>query len=328
MPGSVVGWTYTDLFDGGTGYVSIGTNVLYKTRNGGDTWTTLAGPEGVGEISRLSFASPEHGYISDGSLVFRTTDGGESWEPLPDPPEVPGAVSPLQIDSLEARPGTKKLLATAWTQGNDCGQARIHHVILRFSRGDWVFKSLQYAASTYEVEFLNGSDGLMLVHRFERADTGQGECASVIRTSSSYVLLTRDGGKTWKRIYEASLADDGAIWAVAMPSTRRIVLGTKSGTVLLSTNSGRDFSQAQRLKGTSAQGILDALAFGSRRVGYAGTNGIGMWRTVDGGRTWTLESSPFDSIVADDSTFRGSISAVGPVAAIASGPGSIAKRDP
>jgi hypothetical protein len=79
--------------------------------------------------------------------------------------------------------------------------------------------------------------------------------------------------------------------------------------------------------GSATDEALDAIDFGTADVGYAGTNGLGIFRTEDGGRTWHLEESPFDDVYAGD-TFRGSIAAAGPEKAVASGPGAFASRQP
>lgn len=114
-----------------------------------------------------------------------------------------------------------------------------------------------------------------------------------------------------------------------MPSKTSIVLGTAYGRVLLSTNRGMSFKEVatwmnplDEQVGTPLQFKIDALTFGTEKVGYAGTNGAGVWRTEDGGLTWKPEASHqvlFGLNIGD-------IAAVGRSQALSSGPWAVARR--
>ena len=59
---------------------------LWRTRDGGKTWTQLDWPEDH-NIDRLLFLDPLRGYaIGWGPHVWRTADGGQSWHEVPLPP--------------------------------------------------------------------------------------------------------------------------------------------------------------------------------------------------------------------------------------------------
>lgn len=327
-PGTTAGWTGTELFAGGRAFATVGSNVLYRSEDGGSTWSPKAGPSGAEEISRMSFADSELGYVTDGDIIYRTKDGGNSWEELPSlPPATHGQRGPL-ADGLEAVPGTQSVIVSGWQFANDgCNDIRTNHQILRLRHGEWKQTVLPYQGSVYEIEFFDRFHGLVLIHKFER-EAGGSECAYAIRTARSFVLLTHDGGKTFKKIHTAIFVDEDAVTAVAMPGPERIILGTQRGSIYISGNGGRSFRYPGDLgnrEGTTT-GRLDALTFPSMDVGYAGTNGTGIWRTVDGGRTWRLEASPFEASTVDAELFRGSIAARGKQRAIASGPGALAQR--
>lgn len=331
--GNSASWTGVELFPGGAAYAFTGGNVLYRSSDGGRTWKPLAGPEGAAEITRMSFSSPEVGFVaavdsSDRNEIFRTVDGGDTWNRLPELPLSSMGITP-RVDGLEAIPGTRSVVVTGWNfvkSGCDEQLVRDDHKIFRLRRGAWNQEGLPYAAVVTEVEFLDSKNALVLAHRFQDVPKEAGCGAYMIRTFKSFVLLTRDGGRTFKKIHVAYFEDESPVNAVAIPSPERIILGRKDGSILMSRNGGRRFFYPKGLQ--AAGGVLDALTFSTDKIGYAGTNGTGIWRTSDGGWSWELETSPFDSTFVNDEFYRGSIAAVGRKAAVASGPGALARRMP
>ena len=320
-----------DLFGNGVGFASFGDAPLYKTRDFGETWTPINAPSGSATSEDLSFATPRTGYLTVGQGIERTTDGGATWQSTERLPTPPNYLAPqAAIDSLEALPGTDKLLVTGWAQahsGDKCAN-RSNHGVWRSDNGgeDWKRITLPYPASTKESEFLDGRSGLVLVSVFklEQKESSENACAGVIRTFRDAVLLTRDGGRTFDQIYSLRFSKSAPITAVAMASEHRILLGSSDGIIYRSDNGGRSF---RRLKGPRDDGGLlpDGgiweLTFPTSDIGYAAT-ATGLWRTEDCGRTWRKEESPFETNGSAD------IAAAGPTAAIAVDAHLIARRTP
>jgi hypothetical protein len=60
---------------------------LWRSLDGGKTWTQLKWPEDC-NIGRLLFLDPMRGYaVGWGPHIWRTSDGGESWQEIPEPPQ-------------------------------------------------------------------------------------------------------------------------------------------------------------------------------------------------------------------------------------------------
>lgn len=320
-----------DLFRNGTGYVSFGDAPLYRTRDFGETWTPLNAPFGSATGEALSFATARMGYLTVGQGIERTTDGGATWKSTERLPTPPSYLAPqAAIDSLEALPGTDRVLVTGWGQarsGDGCA-GRPNHGVWRSDNGGegWKRITLPYPATTVESEFLDGRSGLLLVSVFklERKESTDNGCAGVIRTFRNAVLLTRDGGRTFDQIYSLRFSKSAPLTAVAMASEDRILLGSSDGIIYRSDNGGRSF---RRLKGPRDDGGLlpDGgiweLTFPTPDIGYAATE-AGLWRTEDGGRTWRKEESPFETNGSAD------IAAAGPTTAIAVDAHLIARRTP
>ena len=71
------------VFAIGNMFTSTGVKRVYKTVNGGTTWTDITGnletllP--IGNLIGLKMSDANNGYVTAGSILFKTTDGGANW---------------------------------------------------------------------------------------------------------------------------------------------------------------------------------------------------------------------------------------------------------
>lgn len=71
--------------------ISANTNVVQRTSDGGQSWSTVYETPGFGGLNRLEFPSPTTGYAAGGlffdatnaGTLLKTTDGGQNWQELP-----------------------------------------------------------------------------------------------------------------------------------------------------------------------------------------------------------------------------------------------------
>lgn len=126
-----LGVAYVDFVDARTGFLQDVTMKLWRTTDGGRTWTELPGT-GTNAFNGLSFSSRTTGFLvatrgfgdaGQGGILYRTTDGGRTFAPqivAPDPIGGTGLVAPGGgIDYLLA--GRSSLFAT--TKGGVAGSA-------------------------------------------------------------------------------------------------------------------------------------------------------------------------------------------------------------
>ncbi len=111
-------------------------------------------------------------------------------------------------------------------------------------------------------------------------------------TGTSRALSTTDGGTIWvAHPYPAGTPDMASMWSV--DSSVHWVVGY-GGTVLLTTDGGAQWTTSQvTLPTAQLQGVfaLSAeVAWVGGGLGYA-ENAEHVWRTIDGGKTWTLQYS-------------------------------------
>lgn len=322
-----------DLFEDGTAFAYNNNDTpLWYSSTGGVNWIPLPSPPSAGGTPRIDFSSPDLGYSMSGGTLFATTDRGFSWEKMGETPVPHARESDFAVtDDVYAVPGSDRVVAagSGFYVDDGCPVEQKETLIWRSDdRGaSWKVTRVAFPAGAQEVEFLDDRFGVVLLHEMEVTErTACGYRQVSVRSS---VQLTTDGGRTFREIHSASYADQDPVTAVAMPSKTSIVLGTSYGGVLRSTNRGKSFKEVASLMnplddqvGTPLQFKIDALTFGTEKVGYAGTNGAGTWRTEDGGLTWKLEASHqalFGLNIGD-------IAAVGRSQALSSGAWAVARR--
>jgi len=326
-----------DLFADGTAFAyNNNDNPFWGSSDFGQTWTPLPLPPSEAGTPEIDFASPEFGVVRTGDHLYVTEDKGLTVQRIGSPP-VPqryGAEDRFpSIDTMEVIRGTETVVLAGdgfWIKDGCPVETEDGYIWVTEDRGDtWRRVTIPFPSLGHEIEFLNGRYGLVLLYEMEvtsRSECGYGSTG--IRTS---VLLTTDGGRSFKEIHSAYHEDEDTVFSVAMPTPRRILLGTQGGKILLSTNQGRSFRKIVHLKnevdeetGQDSGFAIDGLVFGTRKIGYAGTNGRGTWRTEDGGATWSRETS-IQSVAGLN---IGDIVATGPDRALAGGAHAIARRVP
>lgn len=114
--------------------------------------------------------------------------------------------------------------------------------------------------------------------------------AAFAATDGGGLLVTRSSGKSWE---ESSFGlGSSNILALAAPpdwSRREIMFLANTEGVFISTNGGRSWRETELMLDDD---VVDTLAvspaFERDRTVYAGTEGGKLYRSEDGGRTWTL----------------------------------------
>jgi photosystem II stability/assembly factor-like uncharacterized protein len=268
------------MFSDGTAFVSNSGDraLVFKSSNFGLTWKpmTVSPFDGFGTVR---FGSPSIGYAASGSRVYRTLNGGATWTRLAGPPT---GSDMLFVDVLGAElshAGAARYAAPVFVSDDRGGTWR---------RTDLPLKGYADRFSMYDAR-----------HWALRAT----EFKNVGNYSSSFrnsIMVTDDGGRTLREVLSCTQkAPHFGCTSVGMASPSRIVAGWASGETSLSEDGGATFRSGQKLD--PSMGLrsdrtgmfwVAGIAFASPTVGYAMTNGAGMWRTADGGRTWKLELAP------------------------------------
>jgi len=169
------------FLDKNTGFIAVNDNKIYRTADGGKTWTGVAikfKKTGIKtDIRDLDFGTKTHGvavgthgdYVKKAPFVALTTDGGKTWNEV--------ASGPFTGALLVGMAGSKTIVTGAYTSStlwlsHDAGKT-------------WSSRKV-YGKGILDIGFISDKTGFVLSFPLGAA------------TTNEQVLVTGDGGKTWK----------------------------------------------------------------------------------------------------------------------------------
>jgi photosystem II stability/assembly factor-like uncharacterized protein len=249
------------------GYTStnvIGQNYILKTTNNGNTWSQLA-QSNQGALC-LHFMTEDTGIVTKGSSIYKTTNGATS----------------LQFITT--------LTSSGFIFGIDFPNKNIGYAAGSNSTIGFLYKTLN-GGNTWT----NITPALNVGYRsvsFSSVDTGY------IVGTNGYIQKTVDGGATWTQLNSGSTTYLNSVYFRPHSKNGWIVggLAVNSGIILM-TNNGTTWSNVTPTGGCP---VLQSISFVDDNNGYAvGLLGV-IYKTTDGGLTWTQEvgsgSANFNSV--------------------------------
>lgn len=182
----------------------------------------------------------------------------------------------------------------------------------------------------FAVQTSTGHDHLHLnVWIIGEADDG-GSCFTTPSTTNDAIILhSKNGGQTWTRQHTTPLSC-GDIESIFMfPDALHGVMGANDGNYYTTSNGGGTWTAHANPSGCSSA-IADSISFpdqGSKPwnqwVGFAA--GCGLYRSTDGGQTWTQQSVDGSLLTCNDDSLHAcweSVDALDKTHAIAVGDGT------
>jgi len=235
------------------GFVGCETGRIYKTTDGGNSWTFAFSNTSL-DITSLGFINETTGFgFGTGSVCTRTTDGGENWTEYP-----MGMPSGSQYFDSYVSPGG--IINTAGAYGS----------MARSTDGGNTFIAPPTATKGYisNIKFVNDNTGY-----------------AVAGFSSGDILKTTDAGNTWvSQITEYTTPIYGI-------SFRNAETGYLAGSISLykTINGGTNWSKVYN---STSNEIFTDIFFTSDNTGYAvGTYGV-MKKTTNAGLSWVSSTVP------------------------------------
>ena len=285
------------LVNAQTGW-AVGPNEIYKTADGGVTWTAQI--SGVGwNLIGVDFVDSQNGWaVGVSGTVLRTADGGVTWTPCT--PTTPGlaAVQFLDAQTGYVVNGVGPVLKTvngglSWTStqlqpglvalsfvDTETGWviSLVDKTIFKTSNGgtSWSATNSPAEAALVGVDFVDASTGWVV---------GQG----------TTVLATKNAGSTWvpqntgasARLTGVAFVDSQTGWAVG-----------EFGQIMKTANGGATWTA----QNSDTYALFCDLAFRDRLTGWVLAYG-GLTRTGDGGLTWSTSSFPIGRVGAKALSF-------------------------
>ena len=288
-------------------YAGMATGGVFKTTNGGSTWTPVFDQGDVITVGDLAIdpQQPETIYVGTGEAnansysffgngLYRSSDGGTSWEHL-------GLSETLYIPRVLVDPTNSQRLLVAAT-GRLFGTDQNRGVYRSLDGGanwDKVFALTDSTACT-DLVMNPANPQILYAAMWERVR------GLTYRTSggpSSGIWRSQDGGDTWQELTAGlpSGSNVGRIGIALCAQQPNILYATYSSAgaeftgVYKSTNGGDTWTATST---GSLSGMYSNFAwyFGQIRVDPVNPNnvfvlGVPMYRTTNGGSTWSESGS-------------------------------------
>jgi photosystem II stability/assembly factor-like uncharacterized protein len=258
---------------------------IFRTTDGGSTWTFAAGGTDNLVVRAVNFAPGDSGTIMIGNsstAIFKSTDAGASFEPSS------VGIGALDVQDIAANPDDAKEMAIAFQGQNDGG-------IYATTDGglNW---ELQSAPGTRWGDVLFADDGTLYA-----TSTGPSSIApeGVYRRNpdGTWTGLGPDQGTYFEtELYCIAMdpIDDQVIWA----GGNDFGVAGWAGTVWKSPDAGvtwdkvfigsKDYESVRDLAFTPTAILGGFTCFGSPQIG-------GVFRSADGGTTWVNSSTGLDA---------------------------------
>jgi photosystem II stability/assembly factor-like uncharacterized protein len=265
---------------------------MARTYDGGVTWTPISrGP--TNNLNDVSFFDELNGMAVGDKIVLRTTDGGENWSLINGVPEK----------------YYKKITMTGPKTATIIGD---NSLIYRTTDGGdtWV-QQTGIPAYYYGLYFSDNNTGTIVGSRgviIRTTDAGKtwisqnsgttnvledvffvdnktGTAIGRALTTGSTILKTTDGGAHWFQQTSGSFRSPKAVFFT--DSITGWIITSFYGSFLRTTNGGTSWFQHDN------GDLLQDISFANQNIGTAvGANGK-ILNTIDGGETWTPQTSGF-----------------------------------
>lgn len=272
------------------GWYVNGYGSIYHTRNGGETWEKQLEKKGtffrcIASIDSLRGFAGTVGTdyfpnVTDTIPLYGTTDGGKTWQAVPySGPYVKGLCAIDIVREPYINHGKTDYKIHLYAVGRVGSPA--NQMISHDGGNTWVSNKMDAVCNMlFDIKMLDKNTGFA--------------CASTLEDmekTHALILKTRDGGRTWTKVYESSRPFE-TCWKVSFP-TENVGYATiqtynpdtalKQQRVAKTTDGGETWQEINLVEDANAREF--GIGFIDEQHGFVGTMKSG-YETSDGGNSW------------------------------------------
>lgn len=263
--GWVVGYGSANWFPCSSGLCYSQGEDIYKTIDGGVTWTDMYnGTFSDDDPRKVFFVDLNRGWVLAAGEIYRTIDGGENWTPLT--PEISLGSSDITFDGLfflNANQG--------WAVGDG-------HIIVTDDGGDtWSFQPEDVWQDLNDIHFVDANHGWAV--------------------GGGVLLYTNDGGASWQSHTETSSTEHEIFNVVKSSSSSHVVVGGNTGAVVQSLDGGQHVSPlVTDITDGYTNASFQQVSFSDAQYGWIVDDfqNDTFYQTHNGGESWQLRHTGLD----------------------------------
>ena len=273
------------------GWYVNGYGSIYHTKNGGVTWEKQLEKKGT-FFRCIAFVDSLNGFagtvgtdyfpnVTDSIPLYGTRDGGKTWMPVDyKGPYVKGLCAIDIVKEQYINHGKIDYKIHIYAVGRVGSPA---NMMVSHDGGEtWTSNSMNYDCKMlFDIKMFDKNYGFVCAASDEDMEK-----------SNALILKTRDGGKTWKKVYQSNRPFEGT-WKASFP-TKEVGYVTiqsynpnpnvKQQRIAKTTDGGETWQEINLVADAGAREF--GIGFIDENHGFVGTMNTG-YETKDGGKTWT-----------------------------------------
>ena len=273
------------------GWYVNGYGSIYHTKNGGVTWEKQLEKKGT-FFRCIAFVDSLNGFagtvgtdyfpnVTDSIPLYGTRDGGKTWMPVDyKGPYVKGLCAIDIVKEQYINHGKIDYKIHIYAVGRVGSPA---NMMVSHDGGEtWTSNSMNNDCKMlFDIKMFDKNYGFVCAASDEDMEK-----------SNASILKTRDGGKTWKKVYQSNRPFEGT-WKASFP-TKEVGYVTiqsynpnpnvKQQRIAKTTDGGETWQEINLVADAGAREF--GIGFIDENHGFVGTMNTG-YETKDGGKTWT-----------------------------------------